>query len=115
MYVLDPADYERTVRQLTFSPTVNINPVPVNIINDDIHEDSETFLGTLSATGQPVILNPDTAVVTNTDDIDRKVPCCYANGHIGMCLFSLRQQSRLDLSELSMMYPREIGLKCVLS
>ena len=115
MYVLDIADYERTVRTLTFSPTVNVNSVPVTIFNDDIHEDSETFLGTLSATGQPVILNPDRAVVTITDDIDRKVSYCYANVHIRICLFSLRQQSRLDLSELSIMYPREIRLKCVLS
>ena len=87
MYVLDTADYERTVRTLTFSPTVNVNSVPVNIFNDDIHEDSETFLGTLSATGQSVILNPDTAVVTITDDIDRKVPCCYANVHIQYVCF----------------------------
>ena len=93
MYVLDPADYERTVRQLTFSPTVNFNPVPVNIINDNIHEDSETFLGTLSTTGQHVILNPDRAVVTITDDIDCKVPYCYANVHIRIRLFSLWQQS----------------------
>ena len=82
MYILAPADYDRTVRTLTFSPAMNLNSVAVNIINDDIHEDSETFLGLLTAPGQPVILNPDTAVVTITDDIDRKVSCCNANVHI---------------------------------
>ena len=76
MYVLAPSDYERTVAQLTFSPTVNVNPVPVNIVNDDIHEDNETFFGNLAADAdQPVILNPERAVVTIVDDNDCKVLC----------------------------------------
>ena len=76
MCVLDPSDYERTVAQLTFSPTVNVNPILVNIVNDDIHEDSETFFGNLAAdVDQPVILNPERAVVTIIDDNDRKVLC----------------------------------------
>ena len=82
MYILAPADYEVTVRQLTFSPTVNVNPVPVNIINDGIHEDNETFFGNLAAAGQPVDLNPGIAVVTIIDDIDRKLPCCNGSVHV---------------------------------
>ena len=72
VYILDPADYERTVTQLTFSPTVAVNPVSVNIIDDEIHEDSENFFGVLTAPGQPAILNPDRAVVMITDDNDRR-------------------------------------------
>ena len=76
MCVLDPSDYERTVAQLTFSPTVNVNPIPVNIVSDDIHEDNETFFGNLAADAdQPVILNPEGVVVTILDDNDRKVLC----------------------------------------
>ena len=72
IYFLDPADYERTVTQLTFSPTVAVNPVSVNIIDDDIHEDSENFFSVLTAPGQPAILNPDRALVTIVDDNDRR-------------------------------------------
>ena len=90
MCILVPADYERTVRLLTFSPTVNVNPVPVIIINDDIHEDSERFFGNLTAAAdQPAILNPATAVVTILDDNDRKVLCCNGNVHVKLCCFHI--------------------------
>ena len=86
MCILVPADYERTVRLLTFSPTVNVNPVPVTIFNDNIHEDSERFFGNLAAAAdQPAILNPSTAVVTIIDDNDRKVLCCNASVHVKLC------------------------------
>ena len=90
MCILTPADYERTVRQLTFSPTVDVNAVPVNIINDDIHEDNERFFGNLTVdTDQQTILNPDTAVVTILDDIDCKLfkwQCLY---QIILCYFHI--------------------------
>ena len=56
---------------------MNVNPVPVTIIDDNIHENNETFLGTLTATGQPAILNPDTTVITIIDDNDREIPYYY--------------------------------------
>ena len=90
MWRLAPADYERTVRSLTFSPTVDVNAVPVTIINDNIHEDSERFFGILAAAAdQPAILNPATAVVTIIDDNDRKVPCCNASVHVRLCCFHI--------------------------
>ena len=51
---------------------MDVNPVSVKIIDDDIHEDSENFFGVLTAPGQPAILNPYRAVVTIVDDNDRK-------------------------------------------
>ncbi len=72
---LAPADYEMTVSQLTFSPTMDVDTVAVTIFNDAIHEDNETFIGNLPiASADPqTILNPSTAVVTIIDDIDRKL------------------------------------------
>ena len=69
MCVLDPSDYERTVAQLTFSPTVNVNPILVNIVNDDIHEDSETFFGNLAVDAdQPVDLDPANGIMIISDE-----------------------------------------------
>ena len=69
MYVLAPSDYERTVIQLTFSPTVDVNPVSVNIVNDDIHEDSETFFGNLAVDAdQPVDLDPANGIMIISDE-----------------------------------------------
>jgi hypothetical protein len=73
MCALAPADYERTVSQLTFSPTMDVNTVPVTIFNDVIHENNETFLGNLRNPDPQTILNPSTALVTIIDDIDRKL------------------------------------------
>ena len=73
----DPADYTRTTTLLTFTPTVNDNRVSVNIVDDDIHEDSEIFFGQLDAQGQPVVTNPDLATVTITDDNDCKLMALY--------------------------------------
>ena len=58
---------------LTFSPTVDVNEVSVNIIDDDIHENSETFFGLLDSQDPSVITNPERATVTITDDNDRKL------------------------------------------
>ena len=57
---------------LTFSPTVDVNQVTVTIIDDDIHEGNEIFLGLLDAQDQPVITNPDVATVTIIDDNECK-------------------------------------------
>jgi hypothetical protein len=73
MCVLAPADYERTVSQLTFSPTMDVDTVTVTIFNDGIHEDNETVIGNLRNPDAQTILNPSTAVVTIIDDVDRKL------------------------------------------
>ena len=51
---------------------MDVNEVVVNIINDDIREDTETFFGSIDGQGQPVITNPDLAVVRINDDNDGK-------------------------------------------
>ena len=63
-----PSDYEGTSRLLTFSPSINMVPVEVNIINDDIVEGNETFFGILENQGQPVMTQPDRATVTIIED-----------------------------------------------
>ena len=42
---------------------MDVNEVVVNIINDDIREDTETFFGSIDGQGQPVITNPDLVVI----------------------------------------------------
>ena len=65
-----PADYNATQVILTFSPGVDVIPVPVPIINDMIVEGNETFFGLLDAQGQPVIVDPprEQAMVLVTED-----------------------------------------------
>ena len=63
IFSLTLADYESKSELLTFSPTVDVNEVVVNIINDDIREDTETFFGSIDGQDQPVITNPDSVVI----------------------------------------------------
>ena len=63
-----PRDYEGTSRLLTFSPSINMVPVEVDIFNDGIVEGNETFFGILDNQGQPVMTRPDRAIVTIVED-----------------------------------------------
>ena len=77
---------------------MTINPVSVNIVDDDIHEDSENFFGILTAPGQPAILNPDRRLITIMDDNDRRF---FVRMLMLISKLKHRQQSQSDLSELS--------------
>ena len=60
---------------LTFSPIVDFNRPQVVIINDNIHEDSEDFIGVLDAAwNQPVNISQDRVMITIVDDND----CMFA-------------------------------------
>ena len=64
------ADYVRTMTPLTFSPTVDVNQLHVAIIDDDIHEDSESFFGVLNAQNQPINISQEEAIITIVDNND---------------------------------------------
>ena len=64
----EPADYTPVTQVLTFSPTISANNVTVLITNDDILEDTEAFFGNLNNQGQPVITDPERAIVEIVED-----------------------------------------------
>jgi len=66
--VAGPSDYTGVSRQLSFQPGGTELCTAINIINDVILEDSETFSVQLTATDQAVILNPSSATVSIIDN-----------------------------------------------
>ena len=66
--VAGPSDYTGVSRQLSFQPGGTELCTTINIINDVILEDSETFSVQLTATDQAVILNPSSATVSIIDN-----------------------------------------------
>ena len=53
---------------LTFTPSVSSLTVSVPIINDNITEGEQFFIGNLSNPQGPVTLDPEVATVTIVDD-----------------------------------------------
>ena len=66
-YVAGPGDYTEVIsRQLSFQPGTTQLCTPINITDDAILEDSETFTVQLNATDQSVILSPSSSTVPVT-------------------------------------------------
>ena len=67
---LSPGDYGSIAAEICFPPGTSEQTVVVPILNDDIHEPTESFLARLSLpAGQTgVLLNQDTTTVTIEDD-----------------------------------------------
>ena len=63
-----PTDYTGTIEDLTFDGSTNRNCVTVTITDDDILEDTENFIGTLTTTDSSVTLTPDRAQVNIFED-----------------------------------------------
>ena len=59
----------------------------MNIADDTISEYTENFFGTLTASGQPAILNPDSACVNITDN-DCKL--FYVNFRVKLRCFHIK-------------------------
>ena len=58
---------------LTFNSTTTSLEVPVDILNDNILENNETFIGDLATTDDRVDLNPINATATIIEDNDGKL------------------------------------------
>ena len=70
-----PGDYDAVLEVLTFSASVTQICRNVSSVEDNILEDVENFIITLTITDGMVNLIPDEARVTITDD-DRKLQVC---------------------------------------
>ena len=58
---------------LTFNSTTTSQTVSVTILDDDILEDNETFVGNLNTTDKMVDINPDTATTIIIEDNNGKL------------------------------------------
>ena len=65
-----PDDYDGSAFDVTFPLNITYMDVPISIVNDDIHEDTERFNLSLSTNDPNVSLGPDSAV--EITDNDRK-------------------------------------------
>ena len=61
-------DYRVTRSDLTFDAATSSQTVTIPILEDDIVEDSETIIVTLTSTDPAAILNPPSASVTIEDN-----------------------------------------------
>ena len=61
-------DYTVTSSDLTFDAATSSQTVTIPILDDDIVEDSETIIVTLTSTDPAAILNPSSATVTIEDN-----------------------------------------------
>ena len=78
LFIIAQNDYSSITTEICFSPGTSEQTVVVPILNDDLHEPTESFLARLSLpAGQAgVLLDPDTATVTIEDD-DGKTHLCH--------------------------------------
>ena len=66
--IAGPGDYTEVIsRQLSFQPGTTQLCAPINITDDAILEDSETFSVQLNTTDQAVILDPISSTITILD------------------------------------------------
>lgn len=66
-------DYTGSTTTLQFSPAINSVTTSVAIFDDSVVEDPEYFTGNLAAVPGLVLVNPEQAFVTITDEVDRKL------------------------------------------
>ena len=67
-YFVAPADYDKTIQDLTFDGSTDRNCVTIPIVNDDALEATESFTASLTTSDPAVILNPDLARVDIFED-----------------------------------------------
>ena len=66
---LDGSDYSAVApRPLTFDRDTSSFPIPIDIIDDQVHELSEDFFGHLSTTDEDVVLDPQETRVRIADN-----------------------------------------------
>ena len=63
-----PEDYNGTAVTVTFPVGTTLVPVPISIVNDELHEDQERFSLSLSTSDPSVELGPNSTVEINDDD-----------------------------------------------
>ena len=66
-------DYIVTSSDLAFNATTSSQTVTIPILEDDIVEDSETIIVTLTSTDSAAIVNPQSASVTIEDNDGKKL------------------------------------------
>ena len=104
----DPSDFEPVTGVVTLSPTATVVTFEVPITNDEILEDSESFVVTLSTVDFSTLrLSPKEAMVTILDDND---PVTVG---FGSSLYSVRedQVAVLDVGVLSGGLERDINVE----
>ena len=82
VFSIAPGDFLSLVDQLTFNPGSGLQRdcATITVGNDTILEDDESFSVVLTSTDPDVTINPNTAVVTLTND-DGKYLCLTILGY----------------------------------
>ncbi len=70
-------DYSTISRIVTFSPGTTSVSVPVNLMEDDVQEESEDFTATISSPNGATLGTPTTATVTIMEDDGRQLSSVF--------------------------------------